>query len=160
MASNSIERINDSGSRGSILNEKQAQKIASQFKSVNNHDGSSLTGRPSSILGSLLQRPIHQQHQNPNNQVSDSFNIYNKKGNNMGSSRRQTTANKSKNGLVDKKPPNTTRNESSKSTPSNPLLKAKVNGSNGKNMQSTGNIMTTNQGIFARGGDRYLPLSS
>ena len=76
-------------------------------------------------------------------QVSDSFNIYNKRGNtNMGSSRRNATKNKV---------PNTSRHDSSKSTPSNVLAKTKEQMNNPKNVQSTGNMLTITQGIFKQG---------
>ena len=91
--------------------------------------------------------------------VSDSFNIYNKKGTNANSGRRHTAKNKSI-GLAEKKVPNTARNESSKSTPCNPLLKAKGLGNSQKNMQSTGNMLTLNHGVLKGCSTRYLPFSS
>lgn len=74
----------------------------------------------------------------------------------MGSSRRNTT--KGKNIGIDgsKKLPNTSRNESSKSTPSNNLLNSKRSSNHTKNMMSTGNMMTLKSHCI----DRYLPFSS
>ena len=91
--SNSIERIsNPTSMRGSsTINEKQAQKLAMQFKSAS-ATNTDMGIRPSSILNNLLQRPPPA-HQSSNqhvqgsatssqvkNQMTDSFNIYNKKG--------------------------------------------------------------------------------
>jgi len=80
------------------MNEKQAQKLAFQFKSASASNNEA-NMRPSSILNSLLSRPSAQQSSpsgqqqhttlatntshNNNNQMTDSFNIYNKKGNNV-----------------------------------------------------------------------------
>ena len=97
--------------------------------------------------------------------MTDSFNIYNKKGNNVSSSRRQAKHKGSVTAIGlnesnNKKIPNTTRNESSKSTPSSALIKgAKSSAVHSKNIQSTGSMMKS-QGILRDGSDRYLPLSS
>ena len=103
--------------------------------------------------------------------MTDSFNIYNKKGGsiNANSGRRPQKITKAPAvALQDssgKKVPNTARNESSKSTPCSTLLKAAKGGgssstNHAKNVQSTGNMMTLSQGIFRGSSDRYLPLSS
>eukprot|EP00353_Schmidingerella_taraikaensis_P005390 CAMPEP_0185570704 /NCGR_PEP_ID=MMETSP0434-20130131/2924_1 /TAXON_ID=626734 ORGANISM="Favella taraikaensis, Strain Fe Narragansett Bay" /NCGR_SAMPLE_ID=MMETSP0434 /ASSEMBLY_ACC=CAM_ASM_000379 /LENGTH=116 /DNA_ID=CAMNT_0028185903 /DNA_START=1840 /DNA_END=2190 /DNA_ORIENTATION=- len=115
----------------------------------------SVSQRPSSILSTLLQRQPAQQ----SSQVTDSFNIYTKKGNALGSSRRHQAKKK---GAIDKKLPNTSRNESTKSTPSCALSKAKDSGGSAKNFQSSANIMNM-QGagaIRSSGSDRNLLLSS
>ena len=52
--SNSIERIDTNTNRNSIPNEKQAQKLAFQFKSASAHQDVNPNVRPSSILNSLL----------------------------------------------------------------------------------------------------------
>lgn len=170
------------------MNEKQAQKLAFQFKSASASNNEA-NMRPSSILNSLLSRPSAQQSSpsgqqqqhttlasntsHNNNQMTDSFNIYNKKGNNgnLNSGRRQKGVKAPSVGLQDsssKKAPHSSRNESSKSTPSSALLKAAKSGVNSgsastnhaKNIQSTGSMMTLGQNGSLRGSsDRYLPLS-
>ena len=75
----------------------------------------------------------------------------------MGSGRRHTAKNKSTGLDSGKKVPNTARNDSSKSTPSNALIAAKTQSQSGKNMQSTGNMMTLTHGIFS---ERYLTPAS
>ena len=76
----------------------------------------------------------------------------------MSSSRRHQAKSKG----PDKKLPNTSRNDSAKSTPSGALTKATASGT-GKNFHSTANMITMQTGagtIRSSGSDRNLPVSS